>query len=367
MKWKNIIILVSIIFLTSLTLSDQLSSSNYKTNAIISGTGSSSSPNYNTEVVIDIATGSANSSSYKQTSFLSIPTKATTSTPAPSGSSGSGVIGFAPIPSTPQQSFQINTNFLPIELKVGQTGKQGIQITNNGKANLTVGITVKELQQFIFPEQTSITLNSGDSQMIYFDINAFNNTVPNLYLGEIDFYSGSTNQSVNVALNIVPKEPLFDITTAVINKITQPGKNVSAKVTVINMGDVEKVDVQILSEIKDFNNNTYASKIDTYAITNQTTKDISLILPQNISYGNYIFYSKVIYGNITASSYDTFSVAKSFFENIIPSILSLSSEIKSNLFAYSAPPIIILIITIIFFTSKIIVHIRRKRRVLKSK
>jgi hypothetical protein len=60
--------------------------------------------------------------------------------------------------------------------------------------------------------------------------------------------------------------------------------------------------------ISDFNNNTYASKKETFAIKDSSRKKIFIETPKNLEEGDYIFFSKVNYGDISASSYDTFVV-----------------------------------------------------------
>lgn len=367
-------VLVPIIFSLILSIcflsADQLSSPNYQTNAIISqGAGSASSSNYNTEIAADIVTGNAASDSYKQTSILVSPAKAVTPSggTSSSGSSGGGAPGLL-IP-----LFSLNANFLPLELKSGQHIIQGIEITNNGQANLTINASVVGLQNFIFPNQETFTLNAGEDKMIKFNVYAFNDTSPGIYVGKISFSANGLTKDVDVALNIKQKSPLFDIQTTVSNKNAYQGGKISAKIIVKNLGDVEKIDIQLLSAIEDFNNKTYTSKIETFAIDNLSSeKNVFLDLPSNISLGNYLFYSKVIYGNITANSYDTFSVGKSGIGSFISDSFSSISRFISNaiskipsLLNYIITPVIVLILAIVFFAVRTIVHIRQKRRVWK--
>jgi len=77
-----------------------------------------------------------------------------------------------------------------------------------------------------------------------------------------------------------------------------------------NLGDNVKVDVELESKIRGFDNKTYASKVETFAITNNSTRLVFLNVPPDLPLGNYVFYSRVSYNNITASSYDVFTVTE---------------------------------------------------------
>lgn len=301
----SLFLMLSIYFLSA----DQISSPNYKTDAIISGGGAySSSFNYQLQTVSDILTGSASSDSYKQSSFLSIPLTPVKSSTVTSSSSGGSTTTSSPLIKI--ASFKLNTTFLPIEVKKGEQKTEVITLTNDGTKNLTISISITGIKRFVFPRQDSIFLEPGETKFVKFDLYAFTNVNPDIYLGQISFNAENITKSVNVVLNIKNKLPLFDIKTTVLSKKVYPGTKVSAKVIVKNLGDNVKVDIQLESVVEDFQNRTYISKIETFAITNSSTKEVFLELPSNISLGNYIFYSKVSYGNITASSYDTFSVVK---------------------------------------------------------
>lgn len=382
-SFSLILVIATLFIITSPASAGSMSSSNYQTDAVISsGAGSSSSPYYSTEAVADVITGSSGSLSYNQTSFLFVPPPA-----SPSGQTNQTT---SPVPSVHQQApaatlpsvpdFSISPSFILLEIKQGENGKSSVEITNNENATITINISTEGLQNLIFPEESSITIQPYGTKNLTFDFYSFNNTSPDVYLGQIVFSLGGYRKSAGIALEVIAKQPLFDILTSVLTKTVQPGGTVNANVTVINKGDIEKIDVKILAEIKDFSNNTYASKVNTYAVTNDTTREISLNLPSNIQPGNYILYSKVMYGNITASGYDTFYVTKpatlsvygisqkisAFLSEASSKMMGITKNLISSIKMLPMPRYLMLVITfgipIILFLVRVIIKAVKKRR-----
>jgi hypothetical protein len=62
--------------------------------------------------------------------------------------------------------------------------------------------------------------------------------------------------------------------------------------------------------IIDFDKNNYTMKKEDFAINQTYNKIFYLDAPGDIKMGDYLFYSRVSYGSVSASSYDTFVVEK---------------------------------------------------------
>ena len=83
-----------------------------------------------------------------------------------------------------------------------------------------------------------------------------------------------------------------------------------AKVFILNLGNLQNIDVELEYDVRDFDGNTYTSKKESFVINESHKKELFLKIPIDIKIGGYVFYSKVSYEDISASSYDTFEVIK---------------------------------------------------------
>ena len=115
-------------------------------------------------------------------------------------------------------------------------------------------------------------------------------------------------KELNTVLQVNEKGALFDIRTEILKKYIPPGGRVRANVSIINKGDLRNFDVSLEYKAIDFDNNEYTIKKEDFEINQYYNNIFYLDLPKDISIGNYLFYTKVSYQDVNASSYDTFVV-----------------------------------------------------------
>lgn len=228
---------------------------------------------------------------------------------------------------TTVSSFNLDKGFVSLEMLKGKHYQEEIIITNDGTQDLAIEISITNLEKFIFPEETNFVLKKGEVKTIKFDIYLSEKETADVYLGKINFNSAAISKFVNIVLDVKDRVPLFDIKTTVLEKYVILGKEVLAKISVLNLGNLQNIDVELVSNIQDFDGNTYTSKKESFAVNESHTKEVFLKIPIDLKIGGYVFYSKVSYGNISASSYDTFDVIKTkkiIFSQIILIFLILS-------------------------------------------
>jgi len=239
-------------------------------------------------------------------------------TPTPSGGGGGGKT------EEKTYNFILDKDFFPLQIKKGDSLQKQVMITNNGTEDLTINISVsKSLSKFIVPEKEIIILKSGESKNVRFDIYVSDSELADVYIGKINFNSEKISRSINVVLDVKDKSPLFDIKTKVLNKIVSPGNKVGAEIEMINMGDLKNIDVKVKYSITDFDGNIYDVNEESLAIEDSLKKVFYLIVPKDLKEDNYLFYSRVSYGNISASSYDSFNVQKYYSMRIYLIIFAL--------------------------------------------
>ena len=213
---------------------------------------------------------------------------------------------------TGEFDFDVNpTNFV-VEMNKGTYYQKKINVTNNGTNDITIGIYVEGVDDFIFPTVKSFLLNPGESKNIRFDIYVSNQRLADVYVGKIRFQSSSITRYTEVILDVKERDALFDIRTEVLKKYINPGGRVRANVSLINMGDLRNFDVELEYKIIDFDKNIYTVKKEDFAINRTYNNIFYLDSPKDIAIGNYLFYVRVLYAetNVSASSYDTFVIEK---------------------------------------------------------
>ena len=205
--------------------------------------------------------------------------------------------------------FILDPTFFTLTMDKGTYYKRIINIENNGTVGFPVVVRVDpEISQFIFPEQVGFFLPVDGSRDLGLDIYISNRMVADVYFGKISFIYGGLTKVVEVVLDVREKDALFDIKTEVLKKYINPGGRIRANVTIINMGDVRDFDVSLEYMMIDFDKNIYTTKKEDFAMNRTHNGTYFLDVPNDASPGNYLFFTRVSYGDINASSYDTFTV-----------------------------------------------------------
>jgi len=213
--------------------------------------------------------------------------------------------------------FSLDKTFLPIEVKKGTEYQKQITITNTGSRDLTIDVSIENLDRFIFPEIETFVLRVGESKTIKFNIYVSEKEKADVYIGRINFDSEKISKFANVVLDVEEKVALFDIKTTILRKIVTPGSKIFANLEVLNLGDLKDVDVELQYHILDAENKTYNPKKETFALKDYFSGEKFLTIPKDMKFGDYLFYSKVSYGNVSADSYDTFTVSSGILGMVI--------------------------------------------------
>ena len=112
------------------------------------------------------------------------------------------------------------------------------------------------------------------------------------------------------------RNPLCNIRTEVLDKKLKRGGSVVSNISMVNMGDLRDTGVLLYYSIRNFENEVFLFREESLAVD----KDLSVLrgfdIGDEFSSGEYVFYSRVSYGNISAASVDTFSVENSIMTRI---------------------------------------------------
>ena len=229
------------------------------------------------------------------------------------GSGGGGGGGASPgSGSISGDSLEIEPELFTLIMKKGTYYRKPVKVMNTGTTELNVFIFIEDLDRFMFPDNRSFTLSPGENKTVNFDVYVSERTFSDIYLGRILFKTNTLSVYSDVVLDVDEKDALFDIRTEVLKKYIYPGGRILANVSLINFGTLRNFDVELEYKIIDFENNVYTIKKEDFAINKTYNNVFYLDVPKDIPLGNFVFYTKVLYplGNVTASSFDTFTTER---------------------------------------------------------
>ena len=219
---------------------------------------------------------------------------------APSGGGGGGGI------TTP--SFEISPSEFNIELAVNTNVEKTITIKNLKPASLTLGIRQSNLDNMIILGEDLITFGAGETKSFNVVFVALNKT--GIFPGKILIGS----REIPVSLNVRTKLLLFDSNIVVLNdnyKVGR-GKELKTQVTLIPLGDDNRLDVTLNYAIKDYNGKIYLTKSETLLVEKKIDFKRNFdtgILPL----GEYLVGLELIYPNGVATSSAHFEVVERVF------------------------------------------------------
>lgn len=227
------------------------------------------------------------------------------------GGGGGGGEVVEPTPEEEGYDFHVESDFFAIPMAKGEYYRKFINVTNNGTQEQTIYTIISDLDLFIFPQEPTFTILPGESKLLRFDIYVSEQREADVYLGQIIFQNEKRlRRDVDIILDVKDKSALFDIRTEVLKKYINPGGRIRANISIINFGGLRNFDVSLEYRIVDFENNNYTLKKEDFAMNKFYSDVFYLNVPREIPAGRYLFYSKVSYGDIGASSYDTFTVER---------------------------------------------------------
>jgi len=262
-------------------------------------------------------------------------------TPVSSGGGGGGGGGGV-------QNFTLDKDLIKVSIKQGENAKEYLAINNTGNTEINILLEVFKLERFVILSNEGF-IKAGESKTIGIDFAAKEDEVADLYLGKIIVSGAGIKKAVSIILEVKERNPLFDIKTEILNKVVRPGEKVKATIRIINMGDLKHIDAVLYTAIRNLDGDIIDYKDESIAIEKELSINRSMNAP-NLANGKYIFYSRVSYGNISASSSEVFELLRQ------PITLNL-------LIAFLA----ILLLTAVIMTIRLYLSRKKKQELRKFK
>jgi len=191
-----------------------------------------------------------------------------------------------------------------------------IAITNTGTVEISLTIDFEGIEHFaVLPEgRTVFDITLEPRKSVSYDI-----TFDGSLIVEAGVYSGdivisdsvdSVKRVVEIILEYEIEVPIFDVLVNIPERyrVVIPGQEVIGQITLINLRPVGRVDVVANYFIRDIRGQTVATGSTTVGVENEARFDRSVILPEDLAPGNYIFGVVVVYDRVIGVGSDVFEV-----------------------------------------------------------
>lgn len=204
---------------------------------------------------------------------------------------------------TVANNFLVSPSEINLNLLTNTNREQLIVVRSNVNYTLNITLGQSNLDNNLILTETQIVLHPGEIKEIRAIFVALNET--GIFTGKI--YIGG--KVIPVTLNVKTKLLLFDSNIIVLNKdyLVRQGDKLRTSVTLIPMGDPERLDVVLNYVIKDYEGNLYLTRSESVLVEEQVNFNRNFdtgILPL----GQYIVGLELVYPNGVAPSSAHFEV-----------------------------------------------------------
>jgi len=238
----------------------------------------------------ELIVGSA-PSSIPPTIEIEVPTTTTTTTTTGGGGGLSNLFSIEP------SSFQIN-------LTTNTNIQKTIKITNLINSSLKIDLAQEGLDgMIIFPG--SVNLSARETKDVNVTFVALSQ--PGNFMGKLKIGP----KIILVSMDVREKLLLFDSNIVILNKdyLVKQGRELKTEVTLIPLGDKDRLDVTLNYVIKDFEGKIFLTKSETLLIDDKKTFKLNFdtgLLPL----GDYVIGLELVYPNGVATSTASFKVVE---------------------------------------------------------
>lgn len=223
---------------------------------------------------------------------------------------GASAVGGGGGAAVKRKGFTIDKDLITTSIRQGDTYKTKFTIKNIGTEELSFDIIAPDLEDLLLLSDTQFSLASNEAKDIEVTISVAEDKKPDIYSGNIKIKADKIVKSLPVIIEVQAKKSLFDINVEVLpqHKYLLKTENIIANITLFNIGDLKPVEVELYYSIRDIEGNDLISGLETLTVYDKVFRFKELELPKNISFGTYLFYSRVTFGEETAAAGDIFYV-----------------------------------------------------------
>ena len=210
-------------------------------------------------------------------------------------------------------TFTISLDEIIISLKQGEIKTRDITIKNERNTKISFSL-FSDMGELVKISEENFEFAPKEEKTIMIDFIAKENTLPELYLGNLFIEAQGIKKRILITMEIESREALFDVRLNIPEKYLQiyPGEELISETEIFNIVETGKVNVTIEYSIKNEQNIEIISDEEILSVERSLSFIKKFEMPENIEPGRYILYVRVTYEGKVASASSWFSVKKRF-------------------------------------------------------
>lgn len=208
-----------------------------------------------------------------------------------------------------------------VEVTQGETIQDSFRIRNDGLETLALSLEVEGLEDYILLSDKSIVLNKGETKGINVKFVALAEQEPKSYIGKIIVKTALVKKELPLVMTVKKREALFDVKVEIPEKFktVYPGEGVVADITLLNIGKIGQVDVDVYYAIKNPQGTVITFSKETVGVEVATSFTKTLTLPEDVATGNHTYFVNITYKDTSTTGEDYFIVKSKI--SYIPTII----------------------------------------------
>ena len=222
------------------------------------------------------------------------------------GSSGGGGRGTGSV----IKDFSADPELINVVVKVGESFEKEITIKNLESVDQSFVLSLTDsLDGLVLISERSFILEANEEKKIILTFVTLNNNLK-VYIGKLIIQASSNRKEINIINSIESKEVLFDINLDIpaSNRNLNPGEDLKIQLTLFNLGDIGKTDVELEYIIKDFEGNIIYEESEMIIVETQISYSKEIHLGSDILPGEYVVFAVARYGASIGTSSFLFQV-----------------------------------------------------------
>ena len=225
----------------------------------------------------------------------------------------------------PTEDFSVSPGSVKLKLSLGESDERAMVISNTGSAALTVSLAVEGVSGYMSLSDKSARLDAGQSAAI--TLNFIGRSVGS-FVGQIIAKISQIEKSIPIIIEVISELVLFDVKLDIPAEYAEiePGKELKAQITLLNVGAPKKVDVFAAYFIKDLRGNIVYEETETFAVEKQLSYQKSLPVHKSTVAGSYVAVIEIRYAESFAVSSQLFRVVEKK-ESVVTDIIAKNASL----------------------------------------
>jgi uncharacterized membrane protein len=186
---------------------------------------------------------------------------------------------------------EIETKSINLNMYQGEKTETEVSFKNNLGKDVSITAEVKgEVKDFIMFKNPSVRLENKEKGTFYLSVYIPSETLPTMYHGSIVIRANGEGVNIPVNIRVLEvKKPLIDLRVEALTYETPPGSPLKVKVMLYNVGEIEKVGVNLDLQLIDPENLSVIKGVNE-TLTLETSLGLirALEVPKGIEEKNYI-------------------------------------------------------------------------------